>query len=138
MRKRQWVFTAIAAISMSASASAFASELVYHPVNPTFGGNPLNGTFLLSTAQAQGEGTKSGQQSPDLSGLDNALSNLGNGSSAIVIGGQGNNGSGGGNGGSTGSTGSGGGTNATNSAFRAARIAQPTNNTQAGSAGFVP
>ena len=33
---------------------------------------------LLSTAQAQGEGTKSGQQQPDLSGLDSALSNLGN------------------------------------------------------------
>jgi curli production assembly/transport component CsgF len=63
--------------------------LVYHPVNPTFGGNPLNGSFLLSTAQAQGQGVKSGQQSPDLSGLDNALSNLGtsggSGSSVIVV-----------------------------------------------------
>jgi len=61
---------------------ALASELVYHPVNPTFGGNPLNGSFLLSTAQAQGQGTKSGAQSPDLSGLTNALSNLG---STIVV-----------------------------------------------------
>jgi curli production assembly/transport component CsgF len=56
--------------------------MVYHPVNPTFGGNPLNGSFLLSTAQAQGEGAKSGAQSPDLSGLTNALSNLG---STIVV-----------------------------------------------------
>jgi curli production assembly/transport component CsgF len=77
MSKRYWTVVAIITIGINASAPAFASELVYHPVNPTFGGNPLNGSFLLSTAQAQGEGTKSGAQSPDLSGLTNALSNLG-------------------------------------------------------------
>jgi len=59
---------------------ALATEQVYHPISPTFGGNPNNGAFLLSTAQAQGEGTKSGNQGPDLSGLTNALSNLGTGS----------------------------------------------------------
>ncbi|WP_349961663.1 curli assembly protein CsgF [Rhizobium sp. ZPR3] len=65
----------IAAMTMSASAG----QLVYQPTNPTFGGNPLNGTFLLSTAQTQGDGVKSGQQqTPDLSGLNNALGNLGN------------------------------------------------------------
>jgi curli production assembly/transport component CsgF len=88
MRKRYWTIAAIAAIGVSASASAFASEMVYHPVSPTFGGNPLNGSFLLSTAQAQGQGVKSGQQGPDLSGLNNALSNLGangNGSPVIVV-----------------------------------------------------
>jgi len=57
---------------------AFATEQVYHPVSPTFGGNPGKGTFLLSTAQAQGEGTKSGNQGPDLSGLTNALQNSAN------------------------------------------------------------
>lgn len=63
----------------SMTASAVAGQLVYQPTNPTFGGNPLNGSFLLSTAQTQGAGVKSGQQqTPDLSGLDNALSNLGN------------------------------------------------------------
>jgi curli production assembly/transport component CsgF len=80
MIKRSLAITAIAAICVSMPACA--SEMVYHPVNPTFGGNPLNGTFLLSTAQAQGEGVKSGNQGPDLSGLNNALSNLG---SAVVI-----------------------------------------------------
>ncbi|ART83123.1 curli production assembly protein CsgF [Oceanisphaera profunda] len=30
-----------------------ASELVYTPINPTFGGSPLNGSFLLGNAQAQ-------------------------------------------------------------------------------------
>jgi curli production assembly/transport component CsgF len=78
MRKRQWAIAVVISISVGASASAFASELVYHPISPTFGGNPLNGSFLLSTAQGQGEGTKSGNQGPDLSGLDAALSNLGN------------------------------------------------------------
>jgi len=82
MSKRSWTVAAIIAIGITASVPALASELVYHPVNPTFGGNPLNGSFLLSTAQAQGEGTKSGAQSPDLSGLTNALSNLG---STVVV-----------------------------------------------------
>jgi curli production assembly/transport component CsgF len=86
MRKRYWIVAATVAFSLS--SSVLASEIVYHPVNPTFGGNPLNGSFLLSTAQAQGEGVKSGQQGPDLSGLNNALSNLG---SAVVIGGGTNN-----------------------------------------------
>ena len=30
-----------------------ASELVYHPINPSFGGNALNGQILISKAQAQ-------------------------------------------------------------------------------------
>lgn len=32
-----------------------ASELVYTPVNPSFGGSPLNGNFLLSNAQSQND-----------------------------------------------------------------------------------
>jgi curli production assembly/transport component CsgF len=32
---------------------AQANPLVYTPVNPTFGGNPLNGTYLLNRAQSQ-------------------------------------------------------------------------------------
>lgn len=71
---------------------ASATEQVYHPVSPTFGGNPLNGSFLLSTAQAQGNGVKSGSQGPDLSGLSSALSNIGTGGSStpiVVIGGNG-------------------------------------------------
>jgi curli production assembly/transport component CsgF len=71
-----------------AGAAAFgpstdASQLNYVPTNPTFGGNALNGSFLLSTAQGQGLGAKSGQAAatPDLSGLTNALSGLSNTSS---------------------------------------------------------
>lgn len=77
------------------AASASATEQVYHPVSPTFGGNPLNGSFLLSTAQGQGNGVKSGQQGPDLSGLSDALKGAGTNSSSstpIVILGSGTSG----------------------------------------------
>lgn len=42
-------------IAVYASVSNFVqgSELVYTPVNPSFGGSPLNGSFLLGKAQAQ-------------------------------------------------------------------------------------
>ena len=35
------------------TGSAGATEIVYTPVNPSFGGNPLNGSFLLNSAQVQ-------------------------------------------------------------------------------------
>ncbi|MBU0583133.1 MAG: curli assembly protein CsgF [Alphaproteobacteria bacterium] len=38
------------------AGSAAASELVYQPTNPSFGGDPLNGNWLLSQATAQTEG----------------------------------------------------------------------------------
>ena len=30
-----------------------ATELIYYPINPSFGGSPLNGPVLLNSAQAQ-------------------------------------------------------------------------------------
>ena len=45
--------TTVAAVAMlGIVASAQAGELHYVPINPTFGGNPFNGPFLLSTANA--------------------------------------------------------------------------------------
>jgi curli production assembly/transport component CsgF len=88
MSKRHWTIAAIIVAASTAAGPALASQMVYHPVNPTFGGNPLNGSSLLSTAQAQGEGVKSGSQGPDLSGLSNLLGNIGTstgGSSPIII-----------------------------------------------------
>ncbi|KKL52871.1 hypothetical protein LCGC14_2281110 [marine sediment metagenome] len=35
------------------SFSASATEIIYTPINPSFGGNPLNANMLLSKAQAQ-------------------------------------------------------------------------------------
>ena len=40
-------------ISISVSGYASGSELVYKPINPSFGGSPLNGNFLLGKAQGQ-------------------------------------------------------------------------------------
>ncbi|MGH8389223.1 MAG: curli assembly protein CsgF [Pseudomonas sp.] len=42
-------------LGLGASALIQATELVYTPVNPSFGGNPLNGTWLLNNAQAQND-----------------------------------------------------------------------------------
>lgn len=60
-------------------AGAGASELVYQPVNPNFGGNPLNGSHLLGNAQAQNdykdpEASSSGYERPsDLERLTSSL-----------------------------------------------------------------
>ena len=53
---------AIAAVAGAASAS----QLVYKPVNPAFGGDPQNGSWLLSQASAQGKAAE-GSSSPGFS-----------------------------------------------------------------------
>lgn len=40
-------------INMAILFPAASSELIYTPINPSFGGNPLNGSFLLGKAQSQ-------------------------------------------------------------------------------------
>jgi curli production assembly/transport component CsgF len=46
--------TAVAGLMLgAASVTVDASELVYRPVNPNFGGNPFNSDILLGTANAQ-------------------------------------------------------------------------------------
>ena len=50
------------------TAGSPATEIVYTPVNPSFGGNPLNGAGLMNSANAQNEYTDPR--------LDQALSRL--------------------------------------------------------------
>ncbi len=50
------------ALFLLADKSA-AGTLVYTPINPNFGGNPLNGSLLMSQAQAQNQFTQSGGSS---------------------------------------------------------------------------
>jgi curli production assembly/transport component CsgF len=71
-----FVVGAISVVGLATSGTA--SQLTYAPVNPTFGGNPLNGSYLLAVGQSQGYGLvqKNQANNPDLTGLDNALSNL--------------------------------------------------------------
>lgn len=49
--KRFW---AIAATLLFAG-SASAGNLIYEPVNPSFGGSPLNGNFLMENAAVQNQ-----------------------------------------------------------------------------------
>ncbi|MCS3457343.1 curli assembly protein CsgF [Aeromonas rivuli] len=42
-------------LALTVSMTASASELIYRPVNPSFGGNPLNSSHLLGTANAQND-----------------------------------------------------------------------------------
>jgi curli production assembly/transport component CsgF len=44
---------AVALISLGAASDASAQEMVYRPVNPSFGGNPFNSDHLLGIATAQ-------------------------------------------------------------------------------------
>lgn len=47
-------YSLITALLLTASmTSVSAGELVYQPINPSFGGHPLNSAHLLGTAQAQ-------------------------------------------------------------------------------------
>ena len=56
MRKRKlfMLFTAWVLMGLMASL-AQAGELTYNPINPNFGGNPLNGGLLLNSAQIQND-----------------------------------------------------------------------------------
>lgn len=51
--KKKIVIAALAVATLVAPAITQATELVYEPINPSFGGNPLNGSFLLSKANSQ-------------------------------------------------------------------------------------
>ncbi len=44
-----------AALCVVAAAPAHAQDIVYEPVNPSFGGNPFNSNHLLGIANAQND-----------------------------------------------------------------------------------
>lgn len=46
-------FSMLALSLLCASPLASAGELIYQPINPSFGGNPYMGNHLLNKAQAQ-------------------------------------------------------------------------------------
>jgi curli production assembly/transport component CsgF len=55
MEKNMRLTRAALLIASLISGMVHATELVYTPVNPAFGGNPNNGPVLLNTAQAQND-----------------------------------------------------------------------------------
>ncbi|USD36572.1 MULTISPECIES: curli assembly protein CsgF [Ferrimonas] len=46
---------AVAMMALLVSGPVGATQLTYTPINPSFGGNPLNGSFLLNKAQSQND-----------------------------------------------------------------------------------
>ena len=53
MTSKQRIVRGLWLASLAGSSNGWATELVYTPNNPSFGGNPLNGNFLLGKAQAE-------------------------------------------------------------------------------------
>ena len=69
----------VIALTLSISGShLYASELVYVPTNPSFGGNPSNGAYLLNNAQASNSHKAPGNSfgSNQQSALDRFANNL--------------------------------------------------------------
>lgn len=64
-------------LALTVSMTASASELIYRPTNPSFGGNPLNSSHLLGTANAQNDyKDPSTGRSSGTSALDRLTSSL--------------------------------------------------------------
>lgn len=53
MNRQRHTATGLLLASLLLSSHLGATELVYTPVNPSFGGSPLNGAWMLGNAQAQ-------------------------------------------------------------------------------------
>lgn len=52
---KQVLITAVTSILLATCSQARADELVYTPINPSFGGNPFNSGHLLGVANAQND-----------------------------------------------------------------------------------
>ncbi len=59
-----------------AASPVLASKLTYTPVNPTFGGNPLNTTHLFSRAEAINDYEDDSSSSSSTSTIDSLVSSL--------------------------------------------------------------
>ena len=53
MNRQRHTASGLLLVGLLLSSHLAATELVYTPVNPSFGGSPLNGGWLLGNAQAQ-------------------------------------------------------------------------------------
>ena len=72
--KKQLLCAAIMAASLSLSPpTAAASELVYQPVNPSFGGDSFNSSHLLGLAQAQNSKTEPEEATDPLANFERTI-----------------------------------------------------------------
>lgn len=77
-RKIFLTIATIAVFTLGSAGAALATELIWQPTNPSFvGGNPLNGPYLLSKAQAQDNNKDPEENNVDeLSRLEDFRENL--------------------------------------------------------------
>ncbi len=74
---RPWVRAGLLlTLCVGVCAGVLATDMVYVPVNPAFGGNPLHGPNLLSSAQAGNRYHDPSRPSPSLSGALSGQSTL--------------------------------------------------------------
>lgn len=67
MKPKHIVSVALTAGMMFSAGLAYSGELIYRPINPSFGGDPLVGNYLLNKAQAQDDNTD--PNAPDFGGF---------------------------------------------------------------------
>jgi curli production assembly/transport component CsgF len=51
----KWIFVGALVLPYPVGSAAMAQDIVYQPVNPSFGGNPFNSNHLLGVANAQND-----------------------------------------------------------------------------------
>ncbi|AIQ93066.1 membrane Transport [Methylobacterium phyllosphaerae] len=66
MRLSRLLGPLVCGTALLAGAEAQASSLVYQPINPSFGGSPLNGAWLQAEAAAQNDAQRSAQRDQQL------------------------------------------------------------------------
>ncbi len=79
MRHVLFLRSALLAVCLSAAANAQAGSLVYQPVNPSFGGSPLNGSWLQAEAAAQNDASRRAQRLQQLQSAQTSATSLSQG-----------------------------------------------------------
>lgn len=72
MQVKSSIFAAGLLLLTTGLSSASAGELVYRPINPSFGGNPFNSSHLLGLAEAQNQYIDEPRFSAGTTGLSQA------------------------------------------------------------------
>jgi curli production assembly/transport component CsgF len=77
MKTSRKIGCAAAMALMVIGPQAFSGDLIYQPINPSFGGDPFVGSYLLGKAQAQDTNTDpSSRNFQSLSSTDRLLQSL--------------------------------------------------------------
>lgn len=66
---------ALCVAGLAVSSPALASEIRYQPINPSFGGNPFNGAYLLGNADAQNDNVRPRQEVDPIENFERTVTN---------------------------------------------------------------